>query len=226
MASPDLRERTLRDGPASLGDADLLAVLLGTGTPQMPVPVLASHVLHAAGGLEGLVRNGVPPADAMAEGTGFGLAKRARLEAALELGRRAAVRASALALSSLVTPESVAAWARAELGGLVHEEVWLLCLDSRHALLAARRVGQGGLSDAPVAARDVLRIALRVAAAGMVLVHNHPAGDAEPSVDDARVTLSIARAGSVVGVPLVDHVIVGRRDHRSMFELGLLDAAR
>lgn len=223
MSPPDLRERTLRDGPASLGDADLLAVLLGTGTPQVPVPVLASRLLHEAGGLEGLVRHGVPPAEAMREAGGFGMAKRARLEAALELGRRAAVRASTASLSAIVTPSAVASWARAELGGLVHEEVWLLCLDARHALTAARRVGQGGLTDAPVAARDVLRIALRAAAHGMVLVHNHPAGDAEPSVDDARVTVAIARAGKIVGVPLVDHVIVGRRDHSSMFELGLLD---
>ena len=217
MQPLDLRERTLRDGPSSLGDADLVALLLGTGTLAMPVPVLASKLLHDAGGLEGLMRDGLPQGL-----TGVGDAKRARLEAALELGRRAAIRPTARALSILATPTAVAAWAKAQLGALVHEEVWLLCLDSRHALITARRIGQGGLAEAPVAPRDILRMALRAAAAGLVLVHNHPSGDPDPSADDARVTLAIERAAKVVGITLVDHVIVGRSEHRSLFEMGLL----
>jgi DNA repair protein RadC len=218
MEPLDLRERTLRDGPSSLGDADLVAVLLGTGSATLPVPVLASKLLHDAGGLEGLVRDGLP--DDIA---GVGAAKRARLEAALELGRRAAIRRTTRSLAVLATPTAVADWAKAQLGALVHEEVWLLCLDTRHALVNARRIGQGGLAQAPVSPRDILRTAIRAAAAGIVLVHNHPSGDPEPSTEDARLTLAIGRAAKIVGLTLVDHVIVGRTEHRSLFEMGLVD---
>lgn len=218
MEPLDLRERTLRDGPQSLGDADLLAVVLGTGSATLPVPLLASKLLHDAGGIEGLVRDGLPD-----EINGIGNAKRARLEAAIELGRRAAVRRTVRSLAILATPSAVAEWAKAQLGALVHEEVWLLCLDTRHALITARRIGQGGLSQAPVSPRDILRTAIRAASSGIVLVHNHPSGDPEPSTEDARLTLAISRAAKVVGLTLVDHVIVGRTEHRSLFEMGLVD---
>ena len=211
MEPLDLRERTLRDGPATLGDADLLAVLLGTGSPTLPVPLLASKLLHDAGGIEGLVRDGLPD-----EIAGIGNA--------IELGRRAAVRRTVRSLAVLATPKAVAEWAKAQLGALVHEEVWLLCLDTRHALITARRIGQGGLAQAPVSPRDILRTAIRAASSGIVLVHNHPSGDPEPSTEDARLTLAIGRAAKIVGLTLVDHVIVGRTEHRSLFEMGLVEA--
>lgn len=119
-------------------------------------------------------------------------------------------------------PQRVAAWACAQLGALAHEEIWLLALDGRHGLRGVRRVASGGRCRCATSARDVLRIALRAGAASFVLVHNHPSGDPTPTGEDARMTRELAQAAAVVGLPLLDHVIVGGERHTSLFELGLL----
>jgi DNA repair protein RadC len=105
---------------------------------------------------------------------------------------------------------------------LDHEELWLLALDGRSGLRAARRVAQGGLSGLHVPVADPLRVALREGARAAVLVHNHPSGDAEPSEADLAFTKRVVAAAEIVGVPLVDHVIVARSGHVSMLERGWL----
>jgi DNA repair protein RadC len=104
----------------------------------------------------------------------------------------------------------VAGWASARLSNLDHEELWLLALDGRSRLRAVRCVAKGGLHGAAVRAADPLRVALRAAAAGFVLVHNHPSGDPTPSPEDVRFTRRVASAAAVVEMPLLDHVVVAR----------------
>jgi DNA repair protein RadC len=118
------------------------------------------------------------------------------------------------------------AWARPRLATLDHEELWLLALDGRHGLRAARRVAAGGIHGLHVAARDPLRLALREAASAFVLVHNHPGGDPAPSDEDVAFTGAVAEASSVVGTPLLDHVIVARRRATSMLEIGAIPPSR
>lgn len=214
------RERAAEVGVESLGDAELVAVLLGTGCTGTPVASLATAVLDEHGGVGGLARAGVGQ---LAKVGGLGPAKAARLAAAIELGRRAVFAASLDAISRVPDRLAVEAWARPRLATLDHEELWTLVLDGRRGLRAARRVASGGIHGLHVAVRDVLRAALREAASAFVMVHNHPSGDPTPSDEDIAFTRSIAEAGAIVGAPLLDHVIVARRRSASLLELGALD---
>jgi len=216
-----LRERALVGELERLSDAELLAVVLGTGSAGEPVTELAQDLLEAAGGLEGLAR---ASPHGMALRRGLGPAKAARVSAALELGRRALFAGMVLRTTLLGSFDAVARWARPRLAGLDHEEVWLLGLDGRSALKSARRIAQGGQHGCALTTRDVLGPALRDAVSGIVLVHNHPSGDPRPSVEDIAMTRELARACRVVGVPLFDHVVVARGGAASLLEAGALDA--
>jgi DNA repair protein RadC len=217
------RERAAQVGVDSLGDAELVAIVLGTGCVGLPVAALAATLLDEHGGLSGLARAGIGE---LGDRLGVGPAKGARLAAAIELGRRAAFAASLEASPKLPDYEAVAAWARGRLAVLDHEELWILALDGRHGLRAARRVASGGIHGLHVGPRDALRVALREAASAFVLVHNHPSGDPAPSSEDVAFTQAVARAAAIVGTPLLDHVIVARRKCCSMLGLGLLPATR
>ena len=215
------RERGLSEGFDTLADFELLAVLLGTGEKGRPVQRLAADLLEQWGGLLGLSRSGP---HAFAEMQGVGLAKAARIAAGLELGRRVLMRSSNVPRLNLASSDEVARWARVRLCNLDHEQLWILALDGRNGLRSARRVAEGGLHGCAVDPRDILRAALRDAASAFVLVHNHPSGDPTPSDEDIGLTQMVARAASVLGTPLVDHVIVGGGGHASLFDLGLLEA--
>ena len=206
-------------GVESLGDAELVAVILGTGYAGVPVGVLAAMLIDDHGGLAGLARAGLGE---LIDRVGVGVAKGARLAAAIELGRRVTFGASLDASTKLPDREAVEAWARPRLATLDHEELWALTLDGRHGLRAARRVAQGGIHGLHVAPRDALRIAVREAASAIVLVHNHPSGDPNASDEDIAFTRAVAEAARLVGTPLLDHVIVARRRATSMLEAGLL----
>lgn len=215
------RERALDEGVASLGDAELLAVVLGTGTQGRPVGLVAAGLLERAGSLEALARHGPW---GLAEHPGVGLAKAVRVAAAFELGQRVATRA-ARPRQAFTSSAEVSAWFTPRLGPLVHEEMWVVSLDGRHGLRGSHRVAQGGLHGCAVTARDVLRVAMLDGASSFVLVHNHPSGDPTPSVEDIHLTRRVAEAALVVGTPLVDHVIVtAAGKHASLLDHGLLDA--
>ncbi len=213
------RERAARVGLECLGDAELVSIVLGTGCAGLPVGVLAATLLDDYGGVGGLARAGLGE---LSERQGIGPAKGARLGAAIELGRRAAFAATLEASPKLPDQVAVQAWARPRLATLDHEELWMLALDGRHGLRAARRVASGGIHGLHVGPRDVLRLALREAASAFVLVHNHPSGDPAPSDEDVAFTRMTASAASIVGTPLLDHVVVARRQSASMLSLGVL----
>jgi DNA repair protein RadC len=213
------RERGILGGWDSLSDAEIVAVLLGTGEKGRPVLRVAAELLDLAGGLLGLSRLG---AHAVAQAQGVGLVKASRIAAGFELGRRLLLRSSVSQRASLASSSEVARWARLRLAELDHEQVWVLALDGRNCLRAAKRVAEGGLHGCALDPRDVLRAVVREAASGFVLVHNHPSGDPAPSREDIDLTGTVARAASVVGTPLVDHVIVAGGAHSSLFDLGFL----
>jgi DNA repair protein RadC len=217
------RERAVQDGVGCLGDAELVAVLLGTGTQGTPVGVLAAALLDEHGGVAGLARAGVGE---LANRAGLGAAKAARVAAAIELGRRASVAASLDPRVRLPDRLAVEAWGRPRLSALDHEELWILVLDGHHGLRAVRRVASGGIHGLHVMARDPIRVAVREAASAFILVHNHPSGEPAPSDEDVSFTRAVAEAASVVGTPLLDHVIIARQRATSMLELGLLPPPR
>jgi DNA repair protein RadC len=217
--APGPRERALEGGVESLGDAELVAVVLGTGGRGEPVGCVAAALLDEHGGLGGLGRAGI---GGMATRRGIGAAKAARLAAAFELGRRAGLEHARAAALAFPDSSAVDAWARPRLAPLEHEELWLLALDGLNGLRAARRVASGGLHGVHLTMRDPLRIALREGASAFLLVHNHPSGDPSPSDHDVAFSKSILEASMLVGTPMLDHVIVGRTGSSSMLDLGVL----
>jgi DNA repair protein RadC len=214
-----LRERVLLYGAETLGDVELVALLLGTGAEGEPVLGLAARLLDAAGGPAGLVRSG---AHGLSARRGVGPAKAARLLAAVELGRRAAAHALSDVGETLSSFESVVDWARPRLAALDYEEVWLLGLDARNVLRTARRVAQGGAHGCAVLPRDILRPALRDGASAIILLHNHPSGDPTPSADDIVMTRALCAACDAVGIALLDHVVVARGGASSLRDEGAI----
>ena len=214
------RERALLDGVAALGDAELLAILLGTGLAGRPVTLVAAALLDETSGLLGLLRLGP---QVLAEQPGIGLAKALRIGAALELGRRTLTRAPRPTLP-LRHGKEVADHLRWSLAALPHEEMWVLSLDGRNHLRGSRRVAQGGVHRLSVAPRDILAAAIADGASTFVLAHNHPSGDPTPSPDDITMTRMTATAGELMGIPLVDHVILAADgSYRSMLDGGLIE---
>lgn len=212
------REKALAYGLETLADLELLAIIFGTGHAKATVSELSAQTLDRVGGLVALSR--LSPVE-LASLPGLGPAKALRVAAGFELSRRAAVLA-ARPRARLSSSQEVAAFARAKLGRLDHEEMWLLALDGQNGARAFRRVAQGGLHGCSVSARDILRVALTEAASAIVLVHNHPSGDPTPSAEDIAMTRVLSEAGEVVGIALVDHVVVAAGAHASMLDLGLL----
>jgi DNA repair protein RadC len=185
------------------------------------VPALAAAL--GDGGVAGLARAGIGE---LAQTKRIGRVRAIRLAASVELGRRVIVAASLEAATKLPNKDAVLTWARPRLAALDHEELWVLALDGRQGLRAARRVASGGVHGLHVGVRDVLRLVLREAGSAFVLVHNHPSGDPAPSNEDIAFTKGVVEGASVVGTPLLDHVIVARQHSSSMLELGLLNPAR
>jgi DNA repair protein RadC len=214
---PLTREKALLFGAECLSDAELLALVLGTGPEGLSALTIAANLLEASGGLGGVGKMG---GHGLAEQRGIGPAKAARVLATLELGRRAAEGALTELRESIASFDAVVKWARPKLAPLEHEEVWLLTLDGRNGLRSAIRVAQGGVHGCALTPRDVLRPAVRDSASAIILLHNHPSGDPSPSAEDLRMTAALAVACEVVGIELLDHVVVARGGATSLRDLG------
>lgn len=203
------------------GEALIAAVLANgpfEGARAERASELAAALLCDHGGFAGLARTTVDELETYLAGAPrLGRPPRAcarRIAAAFELGRRVAT--DAADPSTVRSSADVAAWAAARLVTLDHEELWLLALDGRSRLRAVRCVAKGGLHGMGVRPADPLRLALRAAASGFVLVHNHPSGDPAPSAEDVAFTRRVASAAAIVGVPLLDHVVVTREGFASV----------
>lgn len=215
------RERLQRLGAEALRDAELLALLLRTGARGRPALALAEALLETRGGLEGLAR---ASAGQLRAAGGMGPAKTATLLAALELGRRLAGRRLRVR-DAVRGPEDVFRHLHARLRDATREEFRVLLLDGRHRLLGEESVSRGTLTASLVHPREVFRPALREAAASVILAHNHPSGDPTPSLEDREVTRRLGRAGRLLGIPVLDHVVVAEDGFVSLREEGVLDGA-
>lgn len=213
------RERARDHGFRGLRDEELLSVLLGTGARGRNVRELAQSLVED-GGLRLLATT---PLAALCQRPGIGPAKAARLLAAVEIGRRIA--AEPLERGEPVRrPDDVHRHFHAYLRDALQEEFHVLLLDGRHRLIRAALITRGTLTASLVHPREVFRQALREAAAAVVLVHNHPSGDPTPSDEDRQLTERLTRAGELLGIPVLDHVIVAETGFSSLRELGWLGA--
>ncbi len=182
----------------------MLAVLLRTGRPGSSAVAEAHALLADAGGLEGVARMS---ARELERRPGFGHAKAAAVCAALELGRRVARVALPDSLV-LDRPEAVAEYLVARLRGCRREIFGFVSLDSRHRFINDHDIWEGTRNHVQVDPAEVFRTALLSDAAGVILFHNHPSGEIEPSVDDIELTRRLVRGGRAVGIEVLDHLIV------------------
>jgi DNA repair protein RadC len=212
------REKLLERGPAALADAELLALLLRTGTPGQDVLQLAQSLLDRSGGVAGLL---AAPAAALEGVKGLGPAKRAELSAVIELARRA-LAATLRERPVFESPASVKQFLQLQLAYLTREVFAVLFLDHQQRLLGFETLFQGTLSQTSVHPREVVKRALALNAAAVILAHNHPSGVAEPSRADEFLTRTLKDALALVDVRVIDHIVVGAGSTASFAERGLL----
>lgn len=201
------REKALKSGIDSLGDAELLALLLRTGHGDEGVLEMADRLLHDHDGLLGLARCDL---DALCQARGLGPAKATEIAAAFELGSRLAQAQRRRERPRLALPEDVAAFFATELAILDHERFWCLALDSRLGLIGEPRlISKGDVDGTDATPREFFRHALLANASSCIAVHNHPTGDPAPSPADKQVTVRLVAAGRHLGLTLADHVVLG-----------------
>ena len=207
------RERLIRDGPPALSDAQLLAILIGSGTKRRSALAMAETLIHSIGGIGALARADLAT-------LGLGHATAARVVAALELGRRAL--AAEREGDVLDTPDAAARALAPHLAHREREALVVALLTRKQRLIAVTPIYTGNVAGVSVRIGELFTEALRRNAAAIVLGHNHPSGDPEPSADDLRTTRDAVAAGRLLGVSVVDHVIIGAGRHVSLRERGAI----
>jgi DNA repair protein RadC len=211
------RERLLHYGANALSNAELLAIILRTGTQHENVIQVAQRLLASYEGLGGLVRANT--AELMSE-KGLGPAKVTQLKAALELGRRLLVEAPD-ELPQIRSPADAANLVMSEMGFLEQEHLRVMLLDTKNRVLAKPTVYVGSLNVSLIRVGELFRDAIRVNCASLIVLHNHPSGDPTPSPEDVAVTRQIVEAGRLLDIDVLDHLIIGRRRFVSLKERGL-----
>ncbi|MFL6662847.1 MAG: DNA repair protein RadC [Rhizobacter sp.] len=212
------REKLLAQGAGALADAELVALLLGTGLRGRSVLQLAQQTLDAFGGLAGLLQAG--PSE-LRRVKGLGPAKRAGIAAVMELARRSLAR-QLEKRPVFDSPQRVKDYLRLRLGHLAHEVFAVLFLDAQNRLLALEEMFRGTLTQTSVYPREVVKRALELHAGAVILAHNHPSGIAEPSRADEFLTRTLAGALQLIDVRVLDHLVVGQADVVSFAERGML----
>ncbi len=213
LSDDGLRERLWRTGTDTIGDEELLAIVLGSGVRDHPVRSVAAELVRATGGVGPLSR--ASPRE-LVQVAGIGVARAALVAAAFELGRRAVRLVQHRA--PLGRAEDVFRIVEPQLAGLAQEVFIVIGVDVRNGLLDVVEVARGSVVGVEVHPREVFRPLIRMAAVGGVLVHNHPSGDPTPSPEDIELTRRLREVGHLLGIPIIDHVVIGERTFRSVGE--------
>ncbi|MCF8169533.1 MAG: DNA repair protein RadC [Methylotenera sp.] len=209
------REKLLAMGSHTLTDAELLAVMLGTGLPGQNVLQLAQALLENFHGLAGLLQ--ASPADLRAAKGLGGSARRAQLLAVLEMSRRVLLQ-KMRKRDVMNNPETVKQFLQLQMGAYPQEVFAVVFMDAQYRLLSFQEMFKGTLNQTSVYPREVVKLALEQGAAAVILAHNHPSGDVRPSAADSALTRTLQTALSMVDVKVLDHIIVGPGIHWSMAE--------
>ena len=209
------REKLLKHGVGALSNRELLAIVLRVGTRQRSALSLADEVLVHFGSLRDLREARCEELQAI---EGIGLAKATQVLAALELGRR--VQASVRVPDVVRTPQDVSDLIMEELRYLDREVMRLLILDTKNQVIATPTVSVGVLDASMVHPREIFKDCIRRSAASVIVVHNHPSGDPSLSANDIEVTRRLRRAGEILGIDVLDHIIIGDNRFVSLKEEG------
>lgn len=213
------REKLIDKGPGILTNAELLAILISTGTPKYSAIDLGRKILQLVDG--DLIALGRLTVKDLMKINGIGEAKAVTIVTAMELGRRRLI-AEVPSTEILNSPEKVAGLMGPRLADLMHEEFHVLYLKQNLQLIKDETVCVGGLTSTLVDVRLVMRHALENLAVSMILVHNHPSGNPKPSEADKRLTSRIKEAAAMLDIKVADHIIVAGRDRFSFNDEGLL----
>ena len=208
------REKLQRLGVSTLGDNELVAVILGSGQAAANALDLANAVLTRAGGLDGLAR---ARHDELTNVPGIGSARAAQVVAAVELGRRTLTRAGRDRVQ-VTTPRAVAELLLPLYGNRPVEQLGVVLLDTKHRVMRTTVVTVGTLDASIMHPREIFREATAAGAAAIVVFHNHPSGDPEPSQEDIALTHRLIAAGVLMGIEVIDHIILGNVRYCSMKE--------
>ncbi len=212
------RERLFREGPHALTDAQLIAILLRMGRPDSTAVDVGMELLQQLDGLQGLANRGVEELCAV---PGVGPAKAAQILAAVELGRRTL----AIPLTTGVKvggSRDLFMHYYPLLRDLRHEVFKVVLLDAKHMVIRDVTISEGSLTVNIVHPREVFNLAVRESAAAVIVLHNHPSGNPEPSAEDIALTGRLVRAGEILGICVLDHLIIGDGHYVSFADSGIL----
>lgn len=212
------RERMLHYGAGALSHAELLAILLRTGTVSESALRLAGRILSESGGLRSLVDMSK---DQLTQIKGIGDAKALQIQAGIELGRRLAKSTFAERVT-IRSPKDIADLVSEDLRYLQKEHFVCLFLNTKNHLLAQETLSMGSLNASIVHPREVFRAAIKRSSASIICVHNHPSGDPTPSPEDIQLTHRLMEAGTIIGIEVLDHVIIGDQRFISLKEQGFM----
>ncbi len=213
------REKMLSSGASSLSNAELLALVIGSGTKDDSAIALAMEVLSMADGAIRSLYNCQP--EEFMKLKGIGRACACRLAASIEFGRRLAAAAPPNRVKFEI-PKDAAELFMEDMRHLQQERLRVALLNSKGELIAMDDVTVGGLYSSSASPREVFSKAVRKGAYAVILAHNHPSGDPTPSDDDINVTRQIAAAGDLLGIYLLDHIIIGDGRYISLKEIGII----
>ncbi|MHA6533576.1 RadC family protein [Paenibacillus sp. BAC0078] len=212
------RERMMHYGAESLSQAELLAILLRTGTRSESAIHIAQRMLGQAGGLRGLADLSI---EELTNIKGIGLAKAVQLKAGIELGRRMAN--SRLTEPVIIrSPKDAAEILTEQLRYLQKEHFVCLFLNTKNHVIAQETLSMGSLNASIVHPREVFRAAMKCSSAAIICAHNHPSGDPTPSPEDISLTSRLLQAGEIVGIDVLDHLIIGDGSFVSLKEKGFM----
>lgn len=212
------REKLARAGVGSLGDNELVAVLIGSGVKSRGALAVAQDVLTLVGGVRGLAQVGL---DELLKVSGIGGPRAARLIAAVELGRRA-LTSTGDERRRFGTPGDIGRYLLPLFGGYREERFGIVMLDSKLRLIRAETLSVGTIDSSIAHPRDIFRAAALGSAFSIAVFHNHPSGDPTPSTDDFVLTTRLVAAGDLMGIEVIDHLILGAGRWYSFREAGQL----
>ena len=211
------RERMVNIGPGALSNAELKGILLGSGMQGVNAVQLGQRLLASVSGLEGLHRCSIHE---LVRHKGIGRVKAIQIKAAIELGRRLGS-GRPVEKPQIQSPEDAAELLQYEMGVLEQEHLRTLLLDTRNRLIQIAEVYRGTLNSSHIRVGEVFREAVRIGAAALIVVHNHPSGDPTPSPEDVAVTRVLVEAGKLLDIEVLDHLIIGKNVFLSLKARGL-----
>ncbi|NKZ31903.1 DNA repair protein RadC [Ureibacillus thermosphaericus] len=212
------RERLIKQGPQSLSNQELIAILLRTGTKQESVLSLANRVLNYFEKLHELKHATL---EEIVSIKGIGQAKAVQLLAAIELGRRLSQKQMDSRFT-IRSPKDAASFLMPEIGSLQQEHFVALYLNVKNQVIHKQTIFIGSLNSSIVHPREIFKEAVKRSAASIICAHNHPSGNATPSPEDIEVTKRLQEAGFIIGIELIDHVIIGDHQYVSLKEQGYI----